>query len=723
MPASARTRTRPTDVYWAAVTRDEIADQVNGRCSDFFRTLHESGRMTRWRRAVEAYYGIDSDGQPKSSHRINFGGEQGELTLVKANHFRSLTRHILTMATADRVAWDARGINTDYETAAATQLAEHVLDYYLSEQGVEQEANAATEYAVLTAEGYVSVLWDVHAGEDHTTEVVTEPVLDENGQPALDEMGEPMMQPVLDEAGEPVERVIKTGDVRVRAHAPWMVVRDLTANPRRGMRWCVVREYANKWDLAAQATPEDAAEIISYGKDAPEEWDTDIWQWVHEARAEDDVEVRHFFHAKCEALPQGRYTVVCGSCVLFDGPNPYPDVGVYPMIPSVEMDAGTGYASAWDLLAIQQVSDSIVSTIITQHDAHGVQNILNPDGSNLSPEDFGNGLRVLTYNPNAGKPEALQLYELPKVSQYMLEWAKSTMEALSGINAVARGEDEASSGSHAALLAAQAMQFQSDTVGARTQLLRQIGTAIVDRLKEFASSPRIAEIVGKDQRHYLEQFTGQDLQGVRRVSVVEGNPATKTLAGRMEMADKLMERGLVKTFEQYAMVLETGRVEPLYEGDRAMMMTIRAENEALSNGEPAPTLITDLHHLHIQEHLAVLASPRARVDERISQAVLMHIQEHIELRKSMDPILAELTGQMPLASLAAMAGMPQGPGAPANDNAGPPVDPGEPANDNGNPEAAERMRVPGGPESVNGNKMPLMPENPMTGERAPAPEV
>lgn len=696
---------RPQDAYWATVPREEIADQVNGRCTDFFRQLEESGRMRQWRRAVEVHHGLDSDGQWKDSSALRFGGKQGELVLVMANQARALNNHVIVMATGDRPAWDARGINSDYETAAQTQLAEGVLDYYMAEEDVDHVVTRCTEYGVIVSEGYAEVTWDVHKGDDYSTEVVTGP----DGMPAMDE------------GGEPVERVIKTGDVHVDAHPPWMVVRDMTRDPSKGLRWCVVRRWENKWDLAASAGEAERAKILSYGKSREDQFHTEIWGWVEEARSSDDVEVRHFYHERCESLPQGRHAIVVGECVLFDGPLPYPEVPVYEMIPSVEMGSGAGYASSWDLLSLQQISNSAISTVVTNHDAHGVQNILNPEGSNLDPEDLGGGLRVINYNPNAGKPEPLQLVELPASSQFLIEWAKSTMEALSGVNAVARGEDEASSGSHAALLAAQAMQFQSGISRARSRLLQRIGTAIIDRLKAFAESPRVAEIVGKDQRHALAEFTKDDLASVRRVTVVEGNPVSKTLAGRLEMADKLLERGLVKTPEQYFMVLETGRLEPLYEADQAMVMTIKAENEELARGGAPPVLITDMHHLHIAEHLAVLSSPAARKDPRVSDAALVHIQQHIDLRKTMDPILAEITGQKPLASLAAMAGMPQGPGGqPANDNGGA-APGGAPANDNGSP--AERMSVAGAPEEMGGSKMPLMPVEPTSGQRAPAPEA
>lgn len=70
------------------------------------------------------------------------------------------------------------------------------------------------------------------------------------------------------------------------------------------------------------------------------------------------------------------------------------------------------------------------------------------------------------------------------------------------------------------------------------------------------------------------------------------------------------------------------------------------ENEQLMEGVSQQALLTDDHPMHILEHACVLNSPETRQNPQIVQAVLAHIQEHMDLGKSMDPMLANSLKQV-----------------------------------------------------------------------------
>jgi hypothetical protein len=65
-------------------------------------------------------------------------------------------------------------------------------------------------------------------------------------------------------------------------------------------------------------------------------------------------------------------------------------------------------------------------------------------------------------------------------------------------------------------------------------------------------------------------------------------------------------------------------------------------------GKPVRALMTDDHANHVLEHMVVLNSPEARENPQIAEAALNHIQEHINLSKTIDPQLAEMLGHKPI---------------------------------------------------------------------------
>ncbi len=269
------------------------------------------------------------------------------------------------------------------------------------------------------------------------------------------------------------------------------------------------------------------------------------------------------------------------------------------------------------------------------------------------------------------------------------------METISGVNATVRGNPESSlkSGSALALVATQAIQFSQNFQQAYTQLLEDLGTATINLLKDFATSPRVAMIAGLSNSVYMQEFTGNDLSEINRVLVDMGNPLARTTAGRINLAESLIANGMIQTPEQYIQVLTTGRLEVAIEGTQAELLLIRAENEAIMRGEDVDAIITDLHAVHIREHKVLLASPQSRKNAQLVQATLNHIQEHIDLMKSANKDILVMTGSQPLPPDQPQPAEQMQPGA-------------APLFDASNPVIQEAQKV----------NNPKMPQNPVTGQ-------
>lgn len=604
--------------YFAALPSKDAANEIAHKATSWGGNALANDYLDKLRKSWSYYHGNFSG--LGSGHALNFVGEQNELVKFPMNHYRNIARHLLNMTTANRPNLKTRASNTDYKSQAQTILADGLLEYYFKEKNLEDYVNLATEYAIVFGEGYVRLGWNATAGQ------------------------------MFEEDEDSGEKFYE-GDLEFSNISPFDVIRDSSKEDSKSHDWLIVRSYKNKFALAAKY-PELADTIInSQSKD-----DLDpIKHSVFSMDKTDDIPIYEFFHVKNDALPEGRYMVyVSPEAVLYDGPLPYRSIPVYRISPENILGTPFGYTVMFDLMPIQEALNMLYSTIITNQNAFGVQNVLIPKGADLNYTQLAGGLNLIEYNViSNGKPEALNLTQTPAEIFEMIKILEQQMETISGINSVTRGQPEASlrSAASLALIQAQAVQFSSLLQHSYIRMIESIGNGVIEILQDYAKYPRIAAIAGKSQRTYLKQFSSKDIVQISRVIVEISNALAKTTAGRAEIANQLITMGLIKNTDQYFTVLNTGRLDSMMEGDQAELLLIRSENEKMMDGAYAQVLAIDNHALHIQEHKALLADPDLRNDPTLVQVALDHIQEHINLLRNTDPGLLALTRQQPLPPL------------------------------------------------------------------------
>ena len=81
-----------TDVYWAAKPSHELVDEVETRVNAYYEACEQYGRIQLWLRSQRMYFGHDADGSWASSSAVTYGGDQGELALLRANQYRSFVQ-------------------------------------------------------------------------------------------------------------------------------------------------------------------------------------------------------------------------------------------------------------------------------------------------------------------------------------------------------------------------------------------------------------------------------------------------------------------------------------------------------------------------------------------------------------------------------------------------------------------------------------------------------
>lgn len=656
------------NIYYAADEAEKAVTYLTRKSSNWFNHLYQNRYLEKIRKSWMSYHGAYFTNDGGSGHEITFGGEQGELVNMAVNHYQNIAKHMLVMVTASRPAFQPKATNTDHKTQVQTFLAHGILEYYMREKRLERVIKRAVEYAIVLGSGFIKMEWNSTKGEIYDS---IEP--DEEDIVDYDEEGNP-----LDENG----RILKPfpvyqGDIEFENLSPYDVVFDNTKETPDNHDWALCRTFKNKYDLAAKY-PEFEEEIL--GMQTKSEKQKGVRATLSYVDETVDIPVYEFFHRRTEALPQGRYLLYLDKeVILMDTPMPYRNLPIYRISPSDILGTPYGYSPMFDLMPMQDAVNTLYSTILTNQNAHGVQSILSPRGNDVKVSQVADGMNFIEYNvvpeaPGGGRPEALNLTQTPAEIFNFLQMIERAMETVSGVNSVARGNPEASlrSGNALALVQSQALQFLSGLSQAYIQLIEDIGTGIIHLVQDFAKVPRIAEIAGKANRSKIKEFVGDDISSITRVLVDSGNPLAMTTAGRAEMASNLLQMGLIQTPEEYFAVLNTGKLEPLIQGQHDELLLIKAENERLVEGEAEVLAVdTDNHALHIREHKTVLADPDARLDADLVARTLAHIQEHIDALRQVQPDLLSITGQQPLAP---QGGSPVAPGnaAPQQPNQAPP---------------------------------------------------
>jgi len=621
-----------SDIYFAAQEPDELSEELRKRIDNFTTETISSGLKARWLKSWRYYYNryfADNMGSVSvGATDIKLVGEQGELAALSVNHYRNLIQHILVLTTSIRPSIDVLATNSDSKSQKQAKLGNQLIDYYMKEKDLEKYLMKAAEQALVLGTGFLKVEWDVTLGKEYGVHP--------DGQ-----------------------NITMEGDLKFSNPSVYDIVYDSYKEDFNQNDWLIQRSFRNRYDMIAQY-PELEEEL----KALPTKSEQYGGVRKEVVNGSDDIEVFEFFHKKTQAMPEGRYLFFAGNKIIFqDAPLPYREIPIYPIMPSSILGTQYGYSPAFDLSGPQEVLNTLVSVMVTNVNAFGVQNIAVPKGSDISVASLTGGLNVVEYDPQYEPPKALDLLAISPEIFNMAPFFEKQMETLSGVNSVARGNPEASlkSGSALALVQAQALQFATGLQTSYNRLIETVGTAILRVLRDYASTTRIISVAGKSNKFQLTEFSGDDLENINRVVAVSGNPLTKTLSGRVELANNMINQGLLSNPQEYLTVIETGQLEPLTSSESSELDLIHDENEALLEGQQIQAVVTDNHVQHVKEHKQVIASVEARKDPALVQATLMHINEHISLMAQADPSLMNVLGY---ASLQAPPPPPGTPGSP-----------------------------------------------------------
>jgi hypothetical protein len=623
--------------YWMTWDAKDLASELVGKRMRFVQTS-SNPIYQMWVRNTYAYYSTIFDAQSWLT-ALNFVGEQGELVKVSLPQARTLLRQLLTLSTKEKLAYKAVTNVAEGDITESLRKADAVAAATVRDEKLDIKRDQLAERALVVGTSYIKVTFRSDKGNPRVV--------------------------VSDENDEEKKRVLYEGGIEVELPTVFDVIYDYTLQDFSEAPWVDVRVKRLRWDLIEQH-PELKTEILALPS-----CNEDINSRSYAGSDfRDMVYVYEMYHKPCPALPQGRMLVYSDSkTVYFDGVNKYERIPVEQLKPEPIEGIGFGYPMLANLLPAQEMYDNAWSMLSTNASALGTINIANPRGSDVSVRQI-NGMNFVDFTPQnipgGGEPKKMDLLqsapELFKLPEAML----ANMQQMSFVNAAVRGELPAStSGVAIATMTTNAMEFLSAYSKNLSVVMERVMDHVINAYVKFAEIERTVEVDAANQQTSILSFSGKDLANVKSMRLQQVNPLLQTTAGRIDVAEKLLQQGIVKDVQSYTNILEGHPLQTLVDPEQSENDLIMAENEMMREGQMPVVLATDKHPLHVFRHKMLLDNPKIRANGALTKAVTDHIMEHFRLEMETHPLLKAM------ASTGLAPQMPMGgPPAPSGDGAG-----------------------------------------------------
>ena len=650
-------------LYWAAKSGQELAKEVMKRVDNYYSFAKTNDVFDNFDRSFKAFYGKPFNSSTGDSNEILAEGDQGEYLKLSVNHYANFIRHQVNLVLSEKPAYKPVAATTNSEQESQAYQTQPMLESLQSKLDMDRHDRDWVLKAVMGGEAYKRLEWDAKAGYDY------------NGIPS--------------------------GNVKVSILTCLDYIKDIHKRSQQDGKWGIVRNFRNKHELAATYPDQAEAILALSAKEGMEESDRALGVSDDE-RDEDDIAVFELLHERTPALPRGRYAVVVSEdLVLLDGVDlPYDSCHIYSLSAEDKVGTATGHSLVFDLLSIQEAINHLYSIVFTNQKTFGHQNILCPEDANISVEQVAGGLNFIKWRATMPgvKPEPLNLTATPAEIFSFIQQLEKVMETLSGVNSTVRGNAPANleSGSALALLESQSKSFASGLTQSFTNNSERAVTGLIQIIKRCAQVPMKLALAGEDNTFRVADLTAETFSFVD--SVRAERVMSNSFAVKSEIGNTLLNGGHLNP-NQYITFWNTGRLEAMTDAPMKERLAIKRNIEKWRRGEMvSEPVITENHALHIKEEAAVLFDDEFRANPDAVMSVTAHLQQHIMLLATPDPIMQNLLmvlGQQPLML------PPTPPVGGPNDKGSQPTPPGNPPS----------MAGPAGPE------LPSLPNNPSTGEQ------
>lgn len=631
------------DEYYANQDPEALSEQIIRYVQETKNTYRASGMYARARQNYDVFY---SDmGGPGFGQNISTQGDMGGSMGLSVGVLKNAIDHLMNMVTSNRPAVDPVTLNSSTTANDVTTIAKAIIDYRLHKQKDIIKIDEALRQSMVLGAAYHHMWWDPFAGSKSSDPTPRK--------------GQGVAFPKLP-SGQATSPTIFRGDSRLEALSLLDVFYDISAKSWDETDDCVIRVYRNRHALIAQypEAKEDLLQAPPRSYDLLDEYLPNptraITQQARTPAQEAQIELHVYYHKRNAACAHGRTQIQLPSGKVLDSDilPEWLEFPVYRTSPETMIGSAHGISPVTSSGGLQEALNMGSSALLTNMAAFSRRLMLAQKDMDVEAVDITGDLKMLEVEFGAdGKPpiQMLDLLGNQNGLVEMLNWFVGQIEQVTGVNAVARGDPAGvTAGVAINLYQSMALQFASPVEAARADAIMWYATSTVKGYQAHPDVERDVRVTGAAKATALRNFYGKDLAGIDSFTVDPGNPATRTLAMRYNMAMALKQDGVPIPPDKIVHLMRTGDWDSTVEGPESLDNIIRIENESLMAGRPVHAIPGDDPVRHAQGHAVVLADLRVRNNPQIIQVVMAHMQEHLQSLMTGDPVLKLMAGSLPM---------------------------------------------------------------------------
>lgn len=376
---------------------------------------------------------------------------------------------------------------------------------------------------------------------------------------------------------------------------------------------------------------------------------------VETTRANSAVVLEKYVRPNAE-FPNGRFIVVAGETLVYDGELPYLN-GVdgkrdFPFVRQIcneEVGNFWGVSMINRLIPIQRAYNAVKNRKHEYINRLTLGVLAVEDGSvdidNLEEEGLAPG-KILVYRQGSNAPKFMGGESLPTDFEKEEERLLKEFYTLSGTSEIGSMENVSASLSGVALELLideneTRLKFTTDSI---KSAIKTVAKHILRLYKQFAVLPRLLKIMGEDGNLDVVYFKGSDLSS-DDVQFDTENESNETLSQRRNMVFQLLDKNLLCDEDgkisnsMKAKILDNigfGNWENSVDLTDLHMKNADQENRDMFEGKEIAVKEIDEDDIHLSQHVAYMLKviyAGGEVNKKVEEIFLKHINEHKERQK------------------------------------------------------------------------------------------
>jgi hypothetical protein len=633
--------------YFANRDPEYLSSEIRRIVESTKQIMRAAGIFRRARANYNLFYA--KEGGTFWDENLREDGDNGGSMHMSVNVMKNAIDHLIQMVTSHKPAVDPVTLNSSLSANDTTEVAKSIIDSRLH---VQKEINTIDEglrQTPVLGAAYLHPYWNPFKGK-------------KTDKPGKGSGHVRQFHP--DPAVGEVSPISFQGDIELECLNLLDVYYDLSISSWDKINDCVVRVFRNRYDCMVQ-WPDKAdflrqtppRTVLNYDEFLPSPTFVSS-QAAKTPSQEAMIELHIYYHKITPSCPFGKMQVQLPNGDVIEPAHPLPEwvkpgeLPIHRMCPDGMVGTPHGYAATTSTGGLQEGLNIGSSAMLTNMAAFSRKLILMQKGEEVDVANITGDLKLLEVNFNAqGKPpiESLDLLGSQNELIGMLGWFVGQIEQITGANSIVRGDPKGvTAGVAVNLYQSMALQSASIYEDSRSNAVSWWATTVVRAYQAFPDVERDIMVMGTNKTAYLKNFYGANLKGIDSFVVEPGNPGSRTLAMRYNMATAIKQDGVIIPPDKLVHLIKTGDWDSAVEGASSLDDVIRRENEQMMMGLPVFVIPGDDPVRHAQGHLVVLSNAKVRENPSLVQGVMMHLEQHLQKLAQGDVIVKLAAGMLPM---------------------------------------------------------------------------